>query len=640
MLYIRHWWRDSLHDKILQLFRHYSIPRWTVLLMDTTLVYLAFIIAYLLRYNLAPTVSDFRFSLGQGLFVTAVYLLFILIYRSYSGLIRHTTIQDIFLIVISKTSSLVSLILLTLLSRKFGLWNLLNVPLSVLLIHYVLITAILFIMRIVVKLGYEFFHSTFAQRKNVLIFGAGTTGIVVWQAIRLDSKSSYRVRGFIDDSRNLQKKKLGGLSVYKEGILNTQFIKKENIQVLILAVKEIKPARKKQIINKALQSGLEVLQVPAVNLWLDGNLNVSQLKRVNVEDLLGREPIRLDMKMIEEGLLGNTILVTGAAGSIGSEIARQLTHFSTKMLVLVDQAETAVFQLSNEPLIRECRSAVKVIVADITNRERMEHIFRNYRPEVVFHAAAYKHVPLMEANPHEAFRVNVGGTKTVAELAVKYRVKKFVMISSDKAVNPCNVMGASKRICELYMQWMAEQSNIHTQFVTTRFGNVLGSSGSVIPLFTKQIEQGGPVTVTHPDVERFFMTIPEACQLVLEAGFMGKGGEIFVFDMGSSLKIKSLAERMIRLAGYEPGKDISITYIGLRPGEKMYEELNASHEEKLATYHPLITVAKSRLPVDENLNVRVEDILNSLYTLSEEYLIMKMKELVPDYRSLQEVHLS
>ena len=379
--------------------------------------------------------------------------------------------------------------------------------------------------------------------------------------------------------------------------------------------------------------GLEVLQIPVVSDWLNGTFEVKQLKKIRVQDLLNRDPIQLNMKRIADGLRDRTILVTGAAGSIGSEIVRQLTRFNVAKLVLIDNAETPMFNLEQELLEHFAHAPVRTILADVTDQLRMERIFREYRPVFVFNAAAYKHVPLMEQNPYEAVRVNVGGTTILTNLSVKYNVEKFVMVSTDKAVNPTNVMGASKRTCEQILRSRASLEGNKTQFVITRFGNVLGSNGSVIPIFRRQIEEGGPVTVTHPDITRYFMTIPEACQLVLEAGFMGSGGEIFVFDMGEPVRIADLARQMIKLSGYEPDKDIKIEYTGLRPGEKLYEELLTDHEKTLPTYNSKVKIAEVADFDHEATLAKTVSLLQSSYKLSEEELVRKLAAIVPEYNS-------
>ena len=415
--------------------------------------------------------------------------------------------------------------------------------------------------------------------------------------------------------------------------MTKEFIEKEEIKVFIISINNIAPAKKKEVIESVIELGCEILDTPSTDTWLNGALDVKNLKKVKFEDLLGRDSITLDLEKIQEGLKGKTILVTGAAGSIGSEIARQLMRFNTKQLILLDQAETPSFYLNEELKNKNSGCNYRIIIGDVTRPEIMEHIFNKFKPEVIFHAAAYKHVPMMEIHPHEAFRVNVGGTKLVSELAIKYHAEKFVMISSDKAVNPTNVMGATKKICELLVHAQSRRKGIKTQFITTRFGNVLGSNGSVIPLFNKQIAEGGPVTITHPDITRFFMTIPEACQLVLEAGFMGNGGEIYVFDMGEPVKVLDVATNLIRLSGLEPYKDIKIKFVGLRPGEKLYEELFSEDEPMMSTHHPKISIAQMADHDFEIIYTRIDKILGSLYKLSETKVIEEMQQIVPGYKS-------
>jgi FlaA1/EpsC-like NDP-sugar epimerase len=462
-------------------------------------------------------------------------------------------------------------------------------------------------------------------------------GIVVRRLIEADSKGPYRVKCFIDDDRKLQGKKITGYPVFSRDVLTREYIDKEEIKAFIIAINNIAPAKKKEVIESVIELGCEILDTPSYDSWFNGRLEIKNLQKVRLEDLLGRDPIKLDLEKIQKGLSGKTILVTGAAGSIGSEIARQLTRFETKKLILLDQAETPAFYLNEELKARKNSCDYQIIIGDVTSTEVMEKVFVRHRPEIVFHAAAYKHVPMMEVQPHEAFRVNVGGTKKVAELAVKYKAEKFVMISTDKAVNPTNVMGATKKICELLVHTLSKRKDISTQFITTRFGNVLGSNGSVIPLFNKQIAAGGPVTITHPDITRFFMTIPEACQLVLEAGFMGNGGQIFVFDMGEPVKLLDVANNLIRLSGLEPERDIKIRFIGLRPGEKLYEELFSVDEPMIPTHHPKISIANISENNLENTYTRVECILSSLYSLTPQKIIEEMKEIVPGYKSKLEM---
>jgi FlaA1/EpsC-like NDP-sugar epimerase len=598
-------------------------------------VYFSFIIAYILRFNFEFNTYEIPLSFRQAIFVLAVYTLFMLIFKSYSGMIRHTTLKDTYKIIFSGLAALTVLFIITLLSRHFNWKPFYNIPLSILVIHFGAVTVFLFFFRVLVKIFYEFATAQPRDRKNVLIYGSGDMGIVVKRVIEGDTKSQYQLKGFIDDDRKLQGKKVDGYPVYSRQVLTKSFFEKEEIKALIIAINNIIPARKKKVIESVIQFGCEILDTPSFDTWLNGKLDVTNLKKVKFEDLLGRDPIVLDLEIIEKGLQGKTILVTGAAGSIGSEISRQLTRFNTKQLVLVDQAETPSFYLGEE-LKNKCSGYnFKIIIGDVTREDVMEHIFEKYRPDIVFHAAAYKHVPIMEAHPHEAFRVNVGGTKNLADLSIKYGVEKFVMISSDKAVNPTNVMGATKKVCELLVHAYSKRKEVKTQFITTRFGNVLGSNGSVIPLFNKQIQEGGPVTITHPDVTRFFMTIPEACQLVLEAGFIGNGGQIYVFDMGEPVKVLDVAMNLIRLSGLEPNKDIMLKYTGLRPGEKLYEELFSTGENQLPTHHPKISIAQVEENNFELILVKIDKILKSLYKIDEFKLIDEMQEIVPGYTSKQ-----
>jgi FlaA1/EpsC-like NDP-sugar epimerase len=623
---------ETIKSRIFQIFRNHSLPRWLVLLIDMAVVYFSFLIAYMLRFNFEVYTFEISIAFRQAFLVLAVYTLFMVAYKSYAGMIRHTTIKDTYKIILSDFSAVVILFIITLMSRKNSWQPIFNIPLSILLIHTGAVTVLLFLFRVSVKFFYEFATALPQDRKNVLIYGSGDMGIVVKRVIEGDTKSQYKVMGFIDDDRKIQGKKLDGYPVYSRKVLTRDFFKKENIKAFIIAINNIAPSKKKNVIESVIQLGCEILDTPSFDTWLNGNLEIKNLKKVKFEDLLGREPIALDLDKIEGGLHNKTILVTGAAGSIGSEIARQLTRFNTKQLVLVDQAETPSFYLGEELKRSHLLCDFKVIIGDVTREEIMDHIFRKYNPDVVFHAAAYKHVPVMEMHPQEAFRVNVGGTKTIADLSIKYGVEKFVMISTDKAVNPTNVMGATKKICELLVHAYSKRKDIKTQFITTRFGNVLGSNGSVIPLFNKQIQEGGPVTITHPEITRFFMTIPEACQLVLEAGFMGNGGQIYVFDMGEPVKVLDVAKNLIRLSGLEPDKDIKIKYTGLRPGEKLYEELFSEGEHLLPTHHPKISIAKVE---DNNFDIilqRIGKILKMLYKTPDSELIEEMTEIVPGYR--------
>lgn len=630
---------DYLRTKAMEIFHNYSIPRWIVFILDNSAVFFVFLFAYLLRFNFDISAFTVDVAVLHALLTTGIYSLSSLLFRSYSGVIRHTTVEDILNVFFSTSFSFLLLFILSLVSRRIFPHDKLIIPLSILIIHYVAITVGLVFIRITIKIIYNLMTDSPDRTKRVLIYGAGDMGVTVKSVIQSDVKGIFEIAGFMDDNKQLQGKKLDGFPVCSQNILRPGYIKKNRINALIFAIKDISPDKKSSVMAAALNLGMEVLEPPTVDTWLNDRFQINQIERVKLEDLLGREPIQLNMELIGRGLNRRTILVTGAAGSIGSEIVRQLARFSIRKLILVDQAETPMFNLGNELRSSFSQCEIEMILADVTHKTKMERIFSDFHPEIVFHAAAYKHVPLMEENPHEAIRVNVSGTKIVAGLSMRYGVRKFVMISTDKAVNPTNVMGASKRLCEMLVQHYARQSGNMSQFIVTRFGNVLGSNGSVIPIFTRQIGNGGPVTVTHPEMTRYFMTIPEACQLVLEAGFMGKGGEIFVFDMGKPVRIADLARQMISLSGLVPDKDIKIVYTGLRPGEKLYEELLTDRELTRPTHHPKIKIARVEDPDKSDIMVRIEALLNNLYSLSKKDVVSYCANLVPEYKSTNKVYV-
>ncbi len=604
-----------------------------VFAFDSGAVFLTFIFSYILRLNFELDGFRIGHAVNQALIVTGVYCVFTLIFRSFAGLIRHTTIRDIFNVLLTTTSAVLILLAFSIVGGSSAWKEVYILPKSVLVIHYVTINAFLFISRITVKMFYEMVSVRPANKKNVIIYGAGALGVVVSRVISSDTENDYNIVAFLDENKKLQRKILSGVPVFSPEKLSNGFLEKNKVKTMIFAINDIAPSKKSDIYRHAVDMGLEVLQIPVVSDWLNGTFEVKQLKKIRVQDLLSREPIQLNMKRIANGLRDRTILVTGAAGSIGAEIVRQLTRFNVGKLVLIDNAETPMFNLENELLEHFAHAPVRTILADVTDQARMEGVFRQYQPDFVFHAAAYKHVPLMEQNPYEAVRVNVGGTTILTNLAVKYKVEKFVMVSTDKAVNPTNVMGASKRTCEQILRSRSALEGNKTQFVITRFGNVLGSNGSVIPIFRRQIEEGGPVTVTHPDITRYFMTIPEACQLVLEAGFMGSGGEIFVFDMGEPVKIVDLARQMIKLSGFEPDKDIKIEFTGLRPGEKLYEELLTDQEKTLPTYNSKVKIAEVADFDHEATLAKTVSLLRSCERLTEAELVCKLAAIVPEYNS-------
>jgi FlaA1/EpsC-like NDP-sugar epimerase len=435
-------WLELLRIKAIELFQKYYLPRWMVFVLDNLAVFLTFLLAYLLRFNFVLSDFELNLAISQAFVTVVIFATFGIVFRSYSGLIRHTTIIDIFIVFIATSFSSLALLGLSLLNRKTGWTENLNIPFSIIMIHYVTITLLLFFVRIIIKIGFQLI-STSGEKKNVLIFGAGDMGVIVKRLINSDIQSSYQISGFIDYNNKLQGKKLNGILVYNPNVLNSVFLLKHKIDTLIIAIENISPKRKGEIIHKAIDFGLEVLETPSVDKWLNGQLQMRQIQKVKIKDLLGRDSIKLNMELIGKGLNNKTILVTGAAGSIGSEIVRQLSRFSTRKTILIDQAETPMFHLGNELREKYSQLQFQMLLADVTNPEMMESIFQEFHPDIVFHAAAYKHVPLMEENPHEALRVNVGGTKTITDLSVKYGVKKFVMISTDKSVNPSSVMGAS-----------------------------------------------------------------------------------------------------------------------------------------------------------------------------------------------------
>jgi len=604
-------------------------PRW-ILLIDLAITANAFILSFIIRLNFQLpeyTVSELTLS---GAWVLFIYALSFLIFGSYRGVLRHSSYSELKLLIVASFSAFVFLITVDTIVKIFQLhW--IMIPRLVLVFHFLLTSMVTFAFRMFVKETYSILTKKKAT-VNVFIFGAGDMGQITLEAIRNDKDNHYNVVGFIDDDPSKWNIILHSLPVMSwEKALETGAHK--GVEEIIMAVNSIPSKRKYEITNACLDRGWKLKVMPSVGNWVNGISNKNQIRDIRIEDILGREEIKLNLMQIMEGLENKTILVTGAAGSIGSEIVRQLLKFPIRKILLIDIAESPLYDLQQELLLSHYDVPFEIILADATNEQRMEKVFEMHRPQIVFNAAAYKHVPILEKFPYEAIRVNIGATRIMANLSVKYGVEKFVMVSTDKAVNPTNVMGASKRICEIYIQSMAQLDNIKTSFITTRFGNVLGSNGSVVPLFKKQIERGGPVTVTHKDITRYFMTIPEACQLVLEAGFMGQGGEIFVFDMGEPVKIDDLAKEMIRLAGLKLGEDIEIIYTGLRPGEKLYEELLNSKENTIPTHHEKIMIAKVREYDFEEVKKNIADLLFALQIENDELLVARMKEMVPEFRS-------
>ena len=612
------------------------LPRWVVFLFDLFIVLFSFFASYYLRYNFDTSAIKMERIILQTLFAVPVMVGGFVIFKPFNGIIRHTATRDIQRIVSALILSSGILTIITLLTRIDGLYFIFSIPFSVIIIFFVLSAFLMTWTRLLIRLIYQNLRLYNKKEIRVMIMGAGELGQVTMTALERSANPNYKVCGFIDDNKQLQGKAKAGIPIYSLRNAFNNVIQVQHIDEIILAINRggMEDERVRKLMDLCIKKKIIIKEIPPVNDWLTGGLNARQLRPMNIADLLGRDVITLDTERIRGGLKESVILVTGGAGSIGSELVRQLLAFDAHMVVIVDQAESALFDLQNELLTKGYNNArFAIAIGDVTNFYRMVQLFERYHPDLVFNAAAYKHVPMMEDNPYEAIRVNVGGTQLLTQLSITYKVKKFVMISTDKAVNPTNVMGASKRICEMYIQSQSQLEGMNTQFITTRFGNVLGSNGSVVPLFSKQIAAGGPVTLTHRDITRYFMTIPEACQLVLEAGFMGSGGEIYVFDMGKPVKIYDLAVKMITLAGLEPGRDIKIIETGLRPGEKLFEELLATKENTLPTYHKKIMIGKTRECNPLLVHHGVISLLNLLKSATDDQLVSEMKKLVPEFIS-------
>ncbi len=541
---------------------------------------------------------------------------------------RHTSTEDMRRILLASLTCSTIFVVLGIIRLNF-LDGYFMFPTSILLIEFLASTVLLLGSRFAIKLIYLESIKVKEIKDRVIIYGAGISGLITKRTIEKDINNGQKIIGFIDDNTKLAGNRLEGVTIYPTNQLE-KLIREEGVNLVIIAIQAPDKENRKRVVEKCLELNVEVKKVPSTKSWINGEFSTKQIAKIKIDDLLGRKSISLEDGKVEQELNGGTILVTGAAGSIGSGLVRQLAGYKLKKIILLDQAESPMYDLHNELKDDFPNVNFEVIIGDIRSADRMRRLFDVLRPNYVFHAAAYKHVPLMEDNPSEAVLTNVLGTRNLVDLANEFGVDKFVMISTDKAVNPTNVMGASKRIAEIYVQ-RANMEN-KTKFITTRFGNVLGSNGSVIPLFQRQIDQGGPITVTDERVTRFFMTIPEACQLVLEAGAMGKGGEIFVFDMGESVKIIDLAKKMIQLSGLELGKDIQIQFTGLRPGEKLYEELLAKDEDTLPTHHPQILIAKTR-EEDVSQIERVQELVNLFCSQDNEAIVKKMKDIVPEFIS-------
>lgn len=611
--------------------------------------------AYTLRFNFHIPNREIEAFIYVFPFALAVRALSFAIGKIYAGVIRYTSASDaarIFAVVLAGS-------IFFYIANWFSLFFINErfiIPTSVIMIDFFVLSIALTGVRLGAKTLYFWLTNKSKTKVNVIIFGAGESGIITKRTLDRDAGTRYRVLAFVDDDRKKVNTRLEGVTIYNTSDL-PKILKESRVARLILSPQKLSAKRKSEIIEACLGHDIKILNVPPVSDWINGELSYRQMKGINIDDLLGREPINLNAESISRKIKDKTVLVTGAAGSIGSELAKQISSYSPKQLLLLDNAESPLYELEVELKEKLKLENFEIILCDVREQQRMEKVFRSFKIDMVFHAAAYKHVPMMEKNPAEAVSVNIQGTKIAADLAVKYGVNEFVMISTDKAVNPTNVMGASKRIAEIYTRSLTPNpSQPHppfghllpeekesgkkflgegnkTRFVTTRFGNVLGSNGSVIPFFKKQIESGGPVTVTHPDITRYFMTIPEAVQLVLEASAMGKGGEIFVFDMGQSVKIADLALKMIQLYKLTIDKDIKIVYTGLRPGEKLYEELLNNEENTLPTHHPQILIGKVKEYEFAQVSKDVDELITLMETQDNNQIVTKMKQMVPEFIS-------
>ena len=615
------------------------LPRWIILSIDFGVLIASCLFSFLLfrgtglNFVLTPYWKELLF------FFLVMNVFSFWLFRTYSGIIRHSSYIDAVKLLFSQVSILVFFLIFNLIYE----WNFedkafLN---TALFVNTVFTFCGLFLYRVIVKRTFELYFSDSSKNKlvRVIIYGTDANAISVANALNFETPARFKVIGFVDHNNQNTSKRMLDLPILAQKKKLPALLRSIGAEGVIIADKSLSKDEQIQIVDQCLEFNYKVFTVPLITNWENQKEISQKIKNIQIEDLLDRKPIILDDRSITKQLKGKTVLITGAAGSIGSEIVRQVISFEPAKLVMVDQAETPLHDLTLETNAFESSTAIYSVIADVRSRKAMESVFAAYQPQVVYHAAAYKHVPLMEENPAQAIITNVKGTKNLADLSCKYGADKFVMVSTDKAVNPSNVMGASKRIAEKYvqsLQWKQKQQNNEaaTKFITTRFGNVLGSNGSVVPLFTKQIADGGPLTITHKDIIRYFMTIPEACQLVLEAGAMGNGGEIYIFDMGKPVKIYDLAEKMIKLAGFIPNVDIKIDIVGLRPGEKLYEELLNDNSKTIPTHHEKIMIAQEIEEEFEELHQDIIELISGSVVYNDEAIVAQMKKIVPEFKSM------
>ncbi|MDB5111720.1 MAG: polysaccharide biosynthesis protein [Mucilaginibacter sp.] len=627
------------------------VPRWIIFTLDLLICSLSLTVAYAIKYNFDFSNLNYTEFSRNALIISSISIIVFFAVKTYAGIIRYTSAQDAFRILLAVLISNGSFFLINLIAVVSAKQPFISI--NILIINGLACFILMVTYRILVKYFFLYIKNLKLDKRRVIIYGAGEAGVATKRTLDHDYKVNKNIIAFVDDDQRKVGKTIDGVKILDAIDLPT-LIQEHEFDEIIFASYTIPSEHKNRIVDICLENDIKVLNIPPHEAWTSGKLQPTQIQKINIEDLLNRKSIEIDITAIQNELKGKRILITGAAGSIGSEIVRQLLKFDTGLIIMCDQSETALHHLYLE--IEETHTDLNfhAFIGDVRDEARMQHLFETYKPHYVYHAAAYKHVPLMEDNPAEAVKTNVLGTKTIADLSVKYAVQKFVMISTDKAVNPTNVMGASKRIAEIYVQSLNKSlsnrevnfknglshlnhARSNTRFITTRFGNVLGSNGSVIPRFKQQIEKGGPVTVTHPEITRYFMTIPEACRLVLEAGCMGKGGEIYIFDMGKSVKIIELAKTMIRLAGLIPNTDIKIEYTGLRPGEKLFEELLNDNENTMPTHHEKIMIGKVREFLFNEVESQIYNLIHHAKDNDDQGVVKMMKQIVHEFKSKNSV---
>ena len=608
------------------------LPIWMILAMDVVMIGLSLLLAYALRYDFSSRVLDSATMWRTMGLTMVVSLVFFKMFRTYSSVLRLSSFVDIARIFVALFVSYTAVALACMVAPLVT--DIRLAPVNVILMAFIINFALMASSRVIVKMMFETIKAGGSSQTNIFIYGAKEAGVNIAKSLRVSMRERYRLRGFIADEPDLYDKLIMGVRVFPNDENLFDILAQKGVKTIIISPAKRNELKKEENLDRFLKHNIKLLTAPPLSEWNQRGLESGDIKEIQIEDLLQRDPIQIDIRKVASHLEGKRVMITGAAGSIGSEIMRQVATFNPYKLILVDQAETPLHDIRLELMDKWRNLDAETIVADIANQTRMEAIFKEFRPQYIFHAAAYKHVPMMEDNVSESIQTNVAGTRILADLAVKYKAEKFVMISTDKAVNPTNVMGCSKRICEIYVQSLAkklQKEGEHvTQFITTRFGNVLGSNGSVIPRFKDQIRRGGPVTVTHPDIIRYFMTIPEACRLVLEAGSMGNGGEIYIFDMGKPVKIVDLAKRMISLSGRT---DVKIEFTGLRHGEKLYEELLNVKELTKPTYHEKIMIATVREYDYDEVKDRIQHLIDVSYSYDQMKIVAAMKDLVPEFIS-------